>query len=206
MTGDNLNVREAPGEIYRTVARLRRGDLVLKLDERADWWFVLVGESVAGWCNASFLQPLTDEKVWKPPMVSVHNSAAGLPVLIQKSPSLTGQQKLIFTIRDENITIQGVTKICLLHHDAALFGNPTLNYVSEAILQRQRLITPIDILSSGLPEDLALTAVGADILTMLGFRVQDGWQYELTLPDSPTITFAFVVQRGPNRGSVVTLP
>ncbi|RJP23179.1 MAG: SH3 domain-containing protein [Candidatus Omnitrophota bacterium] len=206
ITGDRVNIREAPGEVYRSVGLLRKGDLVIKLEERADWWFILTGNSTAGWCHKEYLLPLEDPNLYKPKMNVVQNGEAGSPILFQTVPASLGQQKVTFTVRDENITLAGITKVVIFHRDRTLFANSESLYVSPDIFQRGRMQNSADIMSAGMPEQVAVNFVGGDILTMLGQRVNEGWQYELTAPAAPTLSYAFVVQEGASRGTLILLP
>jgi len=203
VNGDGVNLRESPGEVYRSLTRLHRGDVVMKLEEQADWWFVLSEGAVAGWCNKQYFQPLTDTSLYKPPMTVVNNQDAGLPILLQKNPGNPGEVGVVFTIRDEKIIVAGITKIIIFHKDAGLFNNEKLTYSSPDIIQRRRMKTPVEMLNIGLPEVTATSFIGGDVLTLLGHKIADGWQYSLTTPDAPSITFGFVVQDGPARGTLV---
>ncbi len=206
VTGDRVNVREAPGEVYRSLGLLRKGDIVLKLEERTDWWNVLTSDSIAGWCNKEYLFPLENERIYKPKMSAVRNSDVGTPILFQSMPSSNGQQKVTFTVRDENIVVAGIAKIIVFHKDKELFERKAPLYVSPDIFQRSRMKDSMAIMNTGMPEQLAVNFIGGDILTMLGHRVSEGWQYELTLPDSQSIHFGFVVQEGPAHGTLILVP
>ncbi len=201
--GDSLNIREAPGELYRSVGRLRRGDVVVKLRENDDWWYILHQETTAGWCNKQYLLALEDQNTYKPPMRMVYNKDAGMPILIQKIPGQPGTQHTTFTLRDPILAMNGTTKLIAFYRDKAIIENETLSYTSEAIIQKQRMATSLDILKTGFPDEVSITFIGGDILTLLGQRVTEGWQYTLSVPDTPAIAFGFIVQKGQNRGTLV---
>lgn len=207
VTGDGLQIREAPGELYRALERLKRGDLVLKLEERGDWWMVLFGESIAGWCSKEYLQPLGDESQYKTKLSVISNQEAGMPVLMQRQMDQPGMQRITCTVRDPNIVIGGKTKVLIFHRDQTLFNNPELKYVSEDIVSKERLANSLAILQAGLPEHIAVTFIGVDVITILGQRIPDGsgWLYELVVPETDTLAFGFVVQNGPARGTMVLI-
>lgn len=198
VTGEGLNVREAPGEVYRSLDRLRRGDIVMKLEEREGWWQVLANETVAGWCVPEFLKPLTDANAYKPPMTLVQNAEAGRP--IEMSAGEGGA--VSFILKNDDLTARGLAKLLILHPDEASAAGG-MNYVSEAILDRERLSSPIDIVNTGLPEPIAVNYAVVDMLTLLGERTAEGWSYTVTLPPGAAPSFAFAVQSGPNRGAVI---
>ncbi|MEW6236056.1 MAG: SH3 domain-containing protein [Candidatus Omnitrophota bacterium] len=204
---DQLNIREAPGEVYRSLARLQRGAVVVKMEERDEWYNVLYREDekhcVAGWCNKQYLIPLLQPNLYRPPMKLAKNSAVGMPILLQKTPLAGGLAKLSLTARDPMLTRNGIAKVIVFHKDRSLLDRDGTLYSSEAILLRERLVNSGDILNIGLPEELSLRYVGGDILTMLGERTMDAWQYSLTLPDVPTLAFALTVQEGPARGTII---
>lgn len=205
VTGDNLHVREAAGEIYRSLARLRRGDIVVKLDDTPGWSFILTNDAIAGWSNTEFLQSLDDLSQLTAPMRMVDNNSAGLPVIIERIPESAGQ-KINFTVRDDNIVSKGKTKICVLRHTPPNTTPQDLNYVSETILQRQKLDSSTAILHAGFPESLAVEFTAMDILTMLGAKTTGGWQYSLSVPSEEQLAYAFIVQEGPNRSTIVFIP
>ncbi|MFB3788962.1 MAG: SH3 domain-containing protein [bacterium] len=206
VTGENVNIREAPGELYRPLAKLRKGEVVLKLEEQGEWWFVLSQETVSGWCNKAYLQPVTDENLIRPPMRVVNNQDAGMPILVVKRAETAETLQISFTVRDPNIVLAQKTNVLVFYRDANLFNSEKSAYVSDAILQRTRLKTSADILQEGFPEEIAVSFVGGDILTIEGQRAAEGWQFELSAPDASAITYAFVVQKGPARGSLVLVP
>ncbi|HPP00720.1 MAG: SH3 domain-containing protein [Candidatus Omnitrophica bacterium] len=206
VTGENVNLREAPGELYRPLAKLRKGEVVLKLEEQGDWWFVLYQEAVSGWCNKAFLQPATDENLIRPPLRAVQNQDAGMPILMVKRAETAETQHITFTVRDPNIVLGQKTNLIVFYQDPVLFQSDKSTYMSDAIIQRVRLKSSADILQEGFPEELAVRFVGGDILTLEGQPAAEGWQFQLTAPESAALAFAFVVQKGPARGTVVLVP
>ncbi|MGC9328314.1 MAG: SH3 domain-containing protein, partial [Candidatus Hinthialibacter sp.] len=205
VTGDRLHVREAPDDLSLSLNRLRRGEVIIKLEERGDWWFVLTGDSTVGWCSRQYLSPLENENLYRPPMRIANNSEMGMPILVERKPMAQGTQQVNLTIRDSNCVQAGKAKWVILHRDPALFSSPQMKYVSEAIVDRQRLPNASAILQTGLPDDVAANFVGGDLLTMLGERTADGWIYSLVLPDAPSIAFGLVVQSGDQRGTLVVI-
>jgi hypothetical protein len=203
VTGANLNLREGPGEIYRSMERLSKGDVVMKLGEQGDFYRVLYNDSMVGFCHTEFLEPLTDASVYRPPMPIIGNEEAGSPILVMNGPEGILDQKVALTVRDDNIVLNGITKVMVLFSDKETFDDPMLNYRSEAIVQKQRIGSPVEIMNNGLPEQLAISFIGCDVLTMLGTRASDGWQYEITIPAGKKLAYAFVVQKGPSRGAMV---
>ncbi len=206
VTGNRVNIREAPGEVYRSLGLLRKGDIVLKLKERADWWYVLSSEAIAGWCSKEYLYPLKDESLYKPEMAVVRNNDAGSPILLQTNPAGDNQQKVTFTVRDENIVIAGITKLIVFHRDQTIFENKDYTYASPDIFQRQRMNNAMEIINTGMPEQVAVTYIGGDILSLLGHKVPEGWQYVLTVTNNLSIEYGFVVQEGPARGTLILVP
>ncbi|MBN2330082.1 MAG: SH3 domain-containing protein [Candidatus Omnitrophica bacterium] len=205
VNGDRLHVREAPDELSLSLDRLRRGDVVIKLEERGDWWFILSGDSTVGWCSRQYLSPMEDQDIYLPPMRIAGNSDLGMPILVDRKPMAQGIQQVNLTIRDSNCVQAGKAKWVVLHRDPALFSSAQLKYISEAIVDRERLPDALAILRTGLPKDVAVNFVGGDLLTMLGERTSDGWTYSLVLPDAPTIAFGLVVQSGDKRGTLVVI-
>jgi len=206
VTGDNLNIREAPGDLYRPLAKLRKGEVVIKLEEQGEWWFVLYQEAVSGWCNKEYLQPVTDENMIRPPIRVVNNQDAGMPILVVKRAETAETVHISFTVRDPNIVLAQRTNMLVFYRDPNLFNSDKSSYMSDAIIQRSRLKTSADILQEGFPEEIAVSFVGGDIITIEGQRAAEGWQFELTAPDSSAIAYAFMVQKGPARGSLVLVP
>ena len=205
VTGNRVNVRETPDEISRSLSRLRIGDVVVRLEDRGDWWFVLSSDMVAGWCNRQYLSPLEDKNLYRPPMRIISNAEAGMPILLDRKADIPGNQQVTLVLRDENLAIAGKTRLIVFHRDPTLFISDTLKYVSEAIVQRDRLENALAILETGLPEEVASNNVGADLLTLLGERVEDGWKYSIVLPDAASISFGFVYQEGANRGALIVI-
>lgn len=205
VTGDQLNVRTGPDEVFQRVTRLRKGSVVMKLEEKGAWWRVLTKDGESGWCNQSYLTPLFDETLYRPDMRIVTNEDAGQPVLLQRVPESAGQMNAVFTLRYDPLLMNGVTKLIVFHQDRELFNSETLSYMSEDIIQRERLATSSAIVESGLPEELALQYIGADILTMLGQRVDGAWEINVILPERQSISFGMIVQQGEQRGTIVTM-
>ncbi|MGI6455295.1 MAG: SH3 domain-containing protein [bacterium] len=204
IVSSNTNIRQYAGEVYNIIAPLRKGDVVLKLDENKEWWYILYNNTIAGWCNSQNLRLLDNPALYKPVMSLVRNSDIPQPpVLVQKIPADSAQMYLTFTLRDDRLTLGGMTKLIVFFRDQELFKRPNLNYVSENIVQKQRLNSSMEILQTGFPEELSINFIGADILTMMGERVDTGWQYTLTMPESPMIEFAFIVQETEMRGNVI---
>ncbi len=204
VTGDRLNLREAPGEVYQPLERLRKGDMVIKLDENENWFYVLYEERVAGWCSKEYLLPLTNESAYRPTMTTVVNSEVNMPVLIEKNPLSPQQMTVNLTVRDPSIVQAGKTKVIVFHEDRTLLDSGDgPNYVSESIVNRKQLSDSSQIMQAGMPEELAIRFVGGDILTMLGTRVDSGWLYTLKTPRSDSIVFSFIVQEGPARGTII---
>lgn len=205
VTGDRLHVREAADELSRSLERLRKGDAVLKLQERGDWWFILSTTGVAGWSSKQYLSPLMDKNSYSPPMRMVGNADLGMPILVDRKPMEPGVQQVTFILRDENIAVSGKTRLIVFFSDPNLFTSGNLKYVSESIIQRDRLDNALTILQAGLPEQAAVSYIGADLLTVLGERIAEGWKYTISLPDSPAIAFGFVYQEGPIRGTLAII-
>lgn len=200
----NVQVRELPGELYRVLGKIQKGDIVIKLKEQGDWTLIISGP-MTGYCHKSYLAPLVNVKNLRPPMKAVSNEAANTPILVQKSVINPSERKIIFTIRDEQIVIDGMTKLMVLFPKKEQLKND-INYVSSAIVQRQRISSSADLVSNGLPEQFGISYVGCDVLTLQGQHSNDGWQYDITVPADDAITFAFVVQKGISRGFIVTIP
>ncbi len=205
VTGDRVHVREAADELSRSLERLRKSDVVLKLQERGDWWFILSTNGVAGWSSKQYLSPLTDKNSYSPPMRVAGNADLGMPILVDRKPMEPGVQQVTFILRDENIAVSGKTRLIVFFSDPNLFTSENLKYVSESIVQRDRLDNALTILQAGLPEQTAVSYIGADLLTLLGERVAEGWKYTISLPDSPSIAFGIVYQEGPSRGTLVII-
>lgn len=205
VTGDKVQVREAADELTLPLKLLRRGDVVVKLEEQGEWFSVLCNNLVAGWCNKQFLTPMLDANIYHPPMHAAGNADLGTPILVERKSDTTGIAMVSFIIRDENCVLSGSTKLIVFHQDPNLFNSESLKYMSETIDQKDRLKNAESILKAGLPEDLLVkyNFVGADLLTLLGERIQEGWRYSLSMPDSPSMSFGFVIQNGPNRGTVI---
>ncbi len=202
-TGNRVNVRESPGDVFRSFDRLSRGEVVVKLEEREDWFHVLTSNHIAGWTAKEYLLPLTNPNVYQPAMMVVVNSEVGMPILIDKKSADDGKVQMNLTVRDDSIIQSGKSKLLIFHKDRRFLQNDEPIYASESIFQQQRLPTPLEIINIGLPEELGIKFVGADILTMLGERVDDGWLYSLTAPDSSTLVYAFMVQEGSSRGTLI---
>lgn len=206
VTGDNLQVRAGAGEIHRSLTRLRRNDIVIKLNESPGWNFILTNDSIAGWSSAEFLQPLENSSQLTTPMRLVQNDAVGMPIILTREPDGTGGQKLTFTVRDDNIVVSGKTKLCILRAAQTTDALPELNLSSESILARQTLASSTELLNAGFPEELAVTYTTMDIVTMLGMREADGWKYTISTETTEPMAFALILQEGPNRGIVVLIP
>ena len=210
VTGDRLHVRESADELTRSLARLRRGDVVVKLKEKGDWWFVLLNDSravsIAGWCSKEFLMPLTDEKVYHPPMRLTSNAEIGMPIVLERKTDTVGFQSIDFLVRNDDIVQSGKTKLIVLYRDADQFTNSEMSPVSEGIMQRYRLANAPSIVNAGLPVELAISSyIGGEILTLLGERVETGWKYSIMLPDAASVGFGFVVQEGLSRGTFILI-
>ncbi len=206
VTGNQVRVRVNPDTIYQTVTRVNKGDVALKVEEQFEWWRVITSDIQSGWTNNQYLQPLYEENIYKPQMSTVSNQEAGMPVLLQRVPEMDEKQTVTLTVRENALTLNGMIKLMILHSNEAFFQSDALQYSSENIIQRQRIGSSSEMVQLGLPEKLALQYTGADILTMLGKRVNQTWEYRITLPDKPGIGFAIVFQQGENRGQVVEIP
>ncbi len=205
VTGDRVHIREGADELTRSLARLRRGDVVVKLKEYGDWWFVLLNDSVAGWCSKSYLLPLTDEKIYRPAMRSTSNADSGMPIVIERKTDASGFQSIDFIVRNDDIVQSGKTNLIVFYRDPAQFTNSEMSPVSEGILQRHRLANAPSIVNAGLPVETAFSYIGGEILTLLGERVQDGWKYSIMLPGDASVGFGFVVQEGLSRGTLILI-
>ncbi|MBZ0257786.1 SH3 domain-containing protein, partial [bacterium] len=137
VTGDLVNVREAPGEVYRVMGRLRKDDVVVRIkspDELDQSWSrVLSGAGVAGWCSSEFLQPLANEAAYSPKMAVVENREAGQPVEAQRAFGPTGPKEIQFVVRDERLVRNGMTKLIVFHRDAQKLQEAADQYRGEGI-------------------------------------------------------------------------
>jgi SH3-like domain-containing protein len=131
VTGSGVSVRESAGEVYRSIMQLRESDVVLKLDERNEWWLILYQDSIVGWCNRQYLQPLTNEALYRPKMNVVFNDEKNQPVLMNKTPVDNGLMLMTFTVRDPQIVLGGKTNLLVLYRDVELFQRPDVVYMSE---------------------------------------------------------------------------
>jgi SH3-like domain-containing protein len=217
VTGDRLHIREGADELTRSLARLRRGDVVVKLKESGEWWFVLLDDSkansmanskagsIAGWCSKNFLMPLTDKNVYHPPMRLTSNAEIGMPIVLERKTDASGFQSIDFLVRNDDIVQSGKTKLIVFYRDAAQFTNSEMSPVSEGILQRHRLANAPSIVNAGLPVEIAFSYIGGEILTLLGERVATGWKYSIMLPGAASVGFGFVVQEGLSRGTFILI-
>lgn len=203
VTGDLVNVREAPGEVYRSLGRLRKGEVVVRIEDRAEWSRVLSGNGVAGWCSTEFLDPLSDSSSYSPQIVVVENREAGQPVEAQRAFGPSGPLEIEFMVRDERLVRSGMTKLIIFHRDAQKLEQSADQYRGESIYQRDRIDGSVKLLDAGFPEEIGVSFIGAEMLTMLGERSGQNWSFKLIAPEDPTVRFGFVVQRGPSRGALV---
>jgi N-acetylmuramoyl-L-alanine amidase len=64
VTGDSVNVRDGPGKDQRVVGKLTRGQIVVELEQRGEWFHIdMGGGRDGGWVHRSLLQVLPDEGV-----------------------------------------------------------------------------------------------------------------------------------------------
>ncbi|MDP8243892.1 MAG: SH3 domain-containing protein [Candidatus Hinthialibacter antarcticus] len=205
VTGDLVNVREAPGDVYRVLGRFRKDDVVVRIEERDAWSRVLSGSGVAGWCSTEYLQPLNDQAAYAPQIAVVENREAGQPVEAQRAFGPSGPKEIQFVVRDERLVRSGMTKLIIFHRDAQKLEQSADQYRGESIYQRDRIDGSVKLLEAGFPEEIGVAFIGVEMLTMLGERVGANWSYKLIAPEDETVRFGFVVQRGPSRGTLVMI-
>lgn len=199
-----VSVYESQSEISRSLGVLKRGEVVTQLDQLNDWQLILYQGGVSGWCRKDNLKPLTDESIYKPPMKLLSNDAVGSPILLERGGlGAIGQQMVTITLRDGRLAITGLCKVMVLHRDPNQFNNPALTFSSEMIMNRSRLSSMAEMLNVGLPQELVAQYVGVDVLTMAGLEVDNSLKLTLEMPEDAMVDFAFAVQQGPDRGTVI---
>ncbi len=203
VTGDLVNVREAPGEIYRALGRLRKGDVVVRIEDRGEWGRILSSGGVAGWCSAEFLQSLDTQAAYLPQMAVVENREAGQPIEAQRLFGPTGPREIQFTVRDERLVRSGMTKLIVFHSESLGLQQTADQYRGETIYQREAIDGAVKLIEAGFPEEIGVSFIGAEMLTMLGERAGQNWVFKLNAPEDPSVRFGFIVQRGPSRGTLL---
>lgn len=202
ITGDLVNVREAPGEVYRSLGRLRKNDVVIQLEERPGWRRILSGDSLAGWVSEEFLQPLDPQQAQNPRMVVIQNRDAGSPVAV-KRPMNASSPEVTFSVLDERLVIGGTTKLIVFFNNPNQLAQASEAYGGPSIIQRTHLASSVEMMNRGFPEELAVNFIGGEILTLLGERAAQGWDFNLLAPNDPGVRYGFMVQRGPSRGTLI---
>jgi SH3-like domain-containing protein len=205
VTGASVNVRESPDMVGRILGRLNQGDVVMKLEERENWWLILKNVTTAGWVSSQYLKPLENEDLYRPRMQVTQNEELANPVQVTRESTETGGERLIFTTPGERFARNGMTKLLVLHRNQQEFAQSASQYKGESILARNQFESALQMTEAGLPQNLAAMYVGAEVLTLLGNRTPGGWQYEITAPTLRTAHFAFIAQSGAQRGEVVVV-
>jgi SH3-like domain-containing protein len=203
VTGDLVNVREAPGDVYRALGRLRKDEVVVRIETRDTWSRVLTGNGLAGWSSSEYLQPLASEAAYAPQVAVVDNREAGQPIEAQRAFGPTGPKEIQFLIRDERLVRSGMTKLIIFHRDTQKLEQSADLYRGESIYQRDQINGAVKLIEAGFPEQIGIEFIGAEMLTMLGERVGPNWSYKLIAPEDDTVRFGIMVQRGPSRGTLV---
>ncbi len=196
---DRLNLRDGPGTAYRTVQRLRQGDILMLLDEQGDWWRVQSSNARVGWCSKEHLTKVDSLETICPPLVE---KPAGAVSLSRAALPMGTAQRLTLSTADERFVVRGLTKVIAFHRDASTLLNTDL-WSGSDLLRMEILPDQESMARSGFDPALVARYKGAHLFLVRGRKDGNTWNYSLDGPSSETIDYALVIQNGPERGGVV---
>lgn len=202
VNANRLNLREEPGRVYRSLTRLRKGEVGLLLADNSAWSRVQFGMNRIGWCSSEYLVKIEDIAVVRPPLVPREASANPYVVLKLTPSSETGKSELTFEVTDDTLVEAGLTKIVAFVDDLALLEEPKIHWTGDSVLGVEILQNRERLNGTGFHPSLYAQAKGAAVLRVKGFRERPIWRYTLTGPQRG-VRYAIVTQSGPKRGRVV---
>ncbi|MFH1739728.1 MAG: SH3 domain-containing protein, partial [bacterium] len=115
VTVDRLNLRDGPGSAYRTIQRLRRGDVLILLNEQGDWWRVQSPTEKVGWCSGEYLVKVESLEIVRPRLAETHTAS----VRMDRSALPTGPgERLTLSTTDTDFVVRGLTKVIAFHRES----------------------------------------------------------------------------------------
>lgn len=202
---ERANLRETPDDTSLRLGALNEGSVVIQLDERGGWSQVLRDSTTAGWVRSDTLEPLQDIGVLQPTASVRGNQDAGQPIRVERQRNAFGETRLTFTVRDRNFVRDDLIKLIAFHRDRATGQAASTLFSGGDILSRERIDSSMGLVEAGIPDQVAASFHGADIFTLVGRDVGEGWVFELTVPEQAAITYAMMQQRGPDRGMLIVI-
>ncbi len=196
---DRLNLRDGPGTAYRSIQRLRQGDILMLLNEQGDWWRVQSSSAKVGWCSKEHLTRVDSLEAICP--VLVEKPAGGVSLSRAASPVGIAQRVTLGTV-DERFVVRGLTKVVAFHRDASTLASADL-WSGSDLLRMEILPDQESLARSGFDAALVARYKGAHLFLVRGRKDADTWNYTLDGPSGETIDYALVIQNGPERGGVV---
>ncbi len=190
-----LNIREEPGQYYRSFGRVRKGQVGILLEEGDSWCKAQFGLDLVGWCKNDYLIKLEDMQVVRPPLKKSAEQVA--PYVTQSG---NGSQ-LIFDVARDELVINGLTRIVAFVTDTSLLESPDTVWNGESVLKIETLDSQDRLLGAGFEKRVFENAKGAAVILVKGYRETPVWRYTLNGP-SRSVHYAFIAQSGEKRGEV----
>jgi SH3-like domain-containing protein len=197
---DRVNLRDGPGQAYRSVQRLRRGDVLILLDEQGTWWRVQSLNLKVGWCNSEYLLKVASLDVIRPRLVEADVDT----VKISYSASSAGAAKTVkLTTINNDFVVRGLTNVLALHREEATLVRDGAVWSGPDLLKTDVLTDQAALARAGFDKSLVRKYKGANLLLIRGRKEAGAWTYTFQGPPTESIDYALVIQQGKNRGAVV---
>ncbi len=197
---DRLNLRDGPSTQHRSIQRLRRGDVLILLNEQGEWWRVQSSRMRVGWCSAEHLAKVESLEVIRPPLVP--GGPADIQISISPSSLGGGDQVVISTI-EERFIVRGLTNVVAFHKDPRFRDEESSPWAGRDLLRTEVLPDKAALLRTGFDRSLVNAYQGASLLLLRGRKSGNTWTYTFEGPPAGTVDYALIVQEGPERGMVV---
>ena len=200
VSADRLNLRDGPGQAYRVIQRLRRGDVLILLNEQGTWWRVQSPNLKVGWCSGEYLLKVESLDIIRPRLAEAEMDA--VKVSRGVSPSGAGETLKLSTANNDFV-LRGLTKIIALHREEEMLSRDGPLWSGRDLLKTETLADQNSLARAGFDRSIVRKYKGAHLLLVRGRREGGAWTYTLEGPASESIDYAMVVQQGESRGAVV---
>ncbi len=200
VTVDRLNLRDGPRTDHRSIQRLRRGDVLILLNEQGEWWRVQSSRMKVGWCSAEYLVKVDSLDIVRPSLVP--GGSGEVQISRAAADFGPGTEVTLSTIEDRFV-VRGLTKVVAFHRDRRFLGDQDAPWAGRDLLRTEMVPDKAAMLRAGFDRSIAQKYEGATLLLVRGRKSGQTWSYTFEGPGDSAFDYALVVQEGPERGLVV---
>lgn len=208
-TGDRLNIRGGPGLDKQVTGQLRRGQIVMVIDQQDEWAHIRDLEGRFGWAAAGYLRTIRDLGAVRPAIAEMSTAAAesflSEGFAANWSDGEGGWKHLGMTVANDALVRNGVAVLLLLSDQTrAGEAKPGESFRSSSVIWQQQFGSRPELEDLGFSLGLVETTGRAAVGYVQGERMEGGWRIETEVngEDLAVGRLGIVVQEGLQRGAV----